>query len=109
MLHDEQSKTGAWSGQPFILRVKLCKKIYRAIESYQSKTLHGLSHEETLELIPIKSEVEEIINEVYSDEIIQGDVSLWGKVEYLYETERDSITGELNSVVIGEYETFSIP
>ena len=88
---------------------KLCKKIYRAIESYQAKTLHGLGHEETLELIPTKSEVEEIINEVYSDEITQGDVSLWGKVEYLYETERDSITGELNSVVIGEYETFSIP
>ena len=88
---------------------RLCKKIYHAIESYQAKTLYGLSHEETLELIPTKSEVEEIINEVYSDEITQGDVSLWGKVEYLYETERDSITGKLNSVVIGEYETFSIP
>ncbi|MDE5086910.1 MAG: hypothetical protein O4805_07015, partial [Trichodesmium sp. St16_bin2-tuft] len=88
---------------------ELCKKIYKAIESYQAKTPHGLSHEETLELIPTKSEVEEIINKVYSDEITQGDVSLWGKVEYTYETERDSITGELNSVVTGEYETFSIP
>ena len=88
---------------------RLCKKIYKAIESYQAKTPHSSSHEETLELMPTKSEVEEIINEVYSDEITQGNVNLWGKVEYLYETERDSITRELNSVVTGEHETFSIP
>ena len=88
---------------------RLCKKIYKVIESYQDNTPHGLNHEETLKLMPTKSEVEEIIDEVYSDEITKGNVDLWGKVEYIYKVERDSITRELNSVVTGEYETFSIP
>lgn len=56
----------------------------------------------------IKFEVEEIIDEVYSDEIIKGNVDLWGKVEYIYKVECDFIIRELNFVVIGEYEIFLI-
>ena len=88
---------------------KLIKLLYKAIEDYKPNSLHGLPHGETIKLLPSKSDVEDIINNIYAEDLTNPGVSLWGKTEYVYDVERDLVTGELASKVVSEYETFSIP
>ncbi|NER02187.1 MAG: hypothetical protein F6K17_05840 [Okeania sp. SIO3C4] len=87
----------------------LIRKVYKVVDTYEPSSPHGLSHQKTVPLLPTKSDVQQIIDEIYRDDLVNPAVNFWSKIEYTYDTERDPVTGELTSVVTGEHETFSIP
>ncbi len=108
---------------------KLCQKIYQIIDTYQSDNKYGLDYIQVMEklaevsipahkwlsseekyqqylLYKANDNFHRIIEEIYSDKLVDPKVNLWGEVKYIYKTDRDPITGEI--IIVEEKPTKEI-
>ncbi|NEQ77930.1 MAG: DUF3854 domain-containing protein [Okeania sp. SIO2C9] len=100
---------------------EICQKIYALIDNYEPANKHGSDHFQVMEKLAefsipknewlssekkylqyltyiAKDKFNAIIEEIYSSELVNPQINLWGESEYIYKVNHDPITREITTV-----------